>query len=241
MILDCSSFESTKKSVIDIFKTNEQQLLDILGAIDSSIVSYSLLRELLYEEVCNELGEPTCDIDVIWFHATRVEEIELIFEHGILTKTKARELIEPRLNKLSKGFIHYGGNPFEESQAAGDEFGVHDEGPFAFLIRHTAINPPQDIHNYHDVPELIENISGELLGENYRLLVDRFKELAEPYVVSFIIKQNGSELSRALLYLKLVIDDVPDQEAADSANTFFNSRGVIVTPDKIISVEKITT
>lgn len=70
MFLDCSSFESTKDSVIDIFNTSEETLFEILRTIDPFDSNYEPPDEVLYENVCAALGFPNCDIDVIWFHGT---------------------------------------------------------------------------------------------------------------------------------------------------------------------------
>jgi hypothetical protein len=237
MFLDCSSFESTKNSVIDIFNTSEETLFEILRTVDPFGSNYEPPDEVLYKNVCAALGVPNCDIDVIWFHGTRVENVDLIHERGLLTKTKAREFIEPRLKELAVGLESFGENPYQLSLSGKD--GPHDEGPFAFLIRSVAIYAPASNHNYLDAPELVEDIAGILLGQNCETLVDRFKEITKPCIVSFVAEQKGYELSAALWYLKLVVDGDSDLEAANSANTFFDSEGVNIAPDRIQKVELI--
>ena len=117
--------------------------------------------------------------------------------------------------------------------------GDHDEGPFAFLMRDIAIHAPSPNHNYLDSPEMVEDFSGTLLGENYSQLVNSFKEISTPCLVSFTSESKGYEVPQALLYLKLVEDGETHFEAASSANTFFDSGNVIVSPDRIKFVEII--
>ncbi|WP_206360714.1 hypothetical protein, partial [Vibrio sp. F13] len=62
---------------------------------------------------------------------------------------------------------------------------VNDEGPFAFLIRCVAIEAPGSNHSYTHTPEMVEDIAGSLLGENYEQLVQRFRDITNPFIVSF--------------------------------------------------------
>ena len=237
MILDCSSYESTKKSLLDIFCTTEEKLASVLQSINPLESSYKPAEQVLYDEACYILGHPKGNISVVWFHGTRTEDSSLFYKLGILTKSKARKFIEPRLKVLSEGIESFGSNPFSMSLSGKQE--AHDEGPFAFLIRDIAIHAPSPNHNYLDAPEMIEDIAGTLLGENYSQLVSRFKETSAPCLVSFISNSKGYELPQALLYLKLVEDGESHFEAASSANTFFDSENVVVSPNRIKSVELI--
>jgi hypothetical protein len=237
VILDCSSYESTKKSILDIFSTTEEKLASVLQSISPFESSYKPAEEVLYDETCDILGHPKDNIIVVWFHGTRTEDESLFQKLGILTKSEARKFIEPRLKELSKGMERFGSNPF--SMSLFGKQGDHDEGPFAFLIRDVAIYAPSPNHNYLDAPEMIEDIAGALLGENYSQLVNRFKEISTPCLVSFTSESKGYELPHALLYLKLVEDGETHFEAASSANTCFDSENVIVSPDRIKSVEII--
>lgn len=237
MILDCSNYESTKKSLLDIFSTNEEELAPVLQSINPFESIYKPAEEVLYNEACDILGDPKDNISVVWFHGTRTEDVSLFNKLGILTKSEARKFIEPRLKELSEGMNSFGSNPFLMSISG--KQGDHDEGPFAFLIRDVAIHAPSPNHNYLDSPEMVEDIAGALLGENYSQLVDRFKEISDPCLVSFTSEAKGYEVPKALLYLKLVEDGETHFEAASSANTFFDSENVIISPDRIKSVEII--
>ena len=237
MTLDCSSYESTRKSLLDIFSTTEEKLNSVLQSINPFEISCKSPEKALYDEACDILGHPKGNISVVWFHGTRIEDESLFYELGILTKSKAKKFIEPRLKELSEGMESFGANPF--SMSLSGKQGDHDEGPFAFLFRDIAIHAPSPNHNYLDAPEIVEDIAGTLLGENYSQLVSRFKETSTPCLVSFISDSKGYEVPQALFYLKLVEDGEPHFEAASSANTFFDSENIIVSPDRIKSVELI--
>lgn len=238
MLLDCSSYESTKISLANIFNTTEERLVSALKALRPFESVCQPPEDILYDNVCGIFGAPRDDISILWFHGTRTDNEKLFYEHGILNKSKARKHIEPRLIAMSKGLKSSGCNPFSVSLSG--KQGVHDEGPFAFLIREVAIQAPVPYHNYLDAPEMVEDIAGTLLGENYLQLVDRFKEITSPCVVSFTSESKGDELPCALLYLKFIEDGDIDIEAASSANTFFDSEGVVVSPNRIQSVEFIS-
>lgn len=237
MILDCSNYESTKKSILDIFSTTEDKLASVLQSINPFESIYKPAEEVIYEEACDILGHPKDKVGVVWFHGTRTEDASLFNKLGILTKSEARKFIEPRLKELSEGMERFGSNPF--SMSISGKQGDHDEGPFAFLMRDVAIHAPSPNHNYLDSPEMVEDIAGTLLGENYSQLVNSFKEISAPCLVSFTSESKGYEIPQALLYLKLVEDGETHFEAASSANTFFDSENVVVSPDRIKSVEII--
>lgn len=235
MILDCSNYASTRKSILDIFSANEDKLTSFLQSINPFESSHKPAEEVLYDKACDIFGNPKGNISVIWFHGTRTEDASLFNKLGILTKSEARKLIEPRLKELSEDMESVGSNPFSTSISG--KQGIHDEGPFAFLFRDIAIHAPSPNHNYLESPEMVEDIAGTLLGENYSQLVNRFREISSPCLVSFTSESKGYEVPQALLYLKLVEDGETHFEAASSANIFFDSENVTVSPDRIKFVE----
>jgi hypothetical protein len=237
MILDCSSYESSKLSLANIFNTTEERLLSTLRSLDPYKHNYLPPEDALYSSVCDAFSEPENDLSILWFHGTRVLDKNVFYKQGILPKSEARKLLEPRLKEMAGGLKHSGSNPFALSLFG--KAGPQDEGPFAFLIRDVVIQAPAPHHNYLDAPEMVEDIAGTLLGDNYIQLVARFKEITQPCIVSFLSVSKGYELPHALMYLKLVGDGETDIEAASSANTCFDSEGAIVFPENIQSVEFI--
>jgi len=237
MILDCTSHESTKASLIQIFNTTEEKLTSTLKSLSIYNSDDQSPEEVTYSSICDAFGAPSDEVSVIWFHGTRVEDEKHIYHQGILPKSSARQFIEPRLNELAKGLESSGENPFALSILG--KQGPHDEGPFAFLFRNVAIHAPGFNRSYTNVPEMVEDISGSLLGENYKQLVKRFQEVSKPCVVSFLSESKGYELPHALYYLKLVEDGELELEAGSAANTFFDSEGRIISSDRIQAIELI--
>lgn len=236
MELDCSSPATAVTSLAEIFDTTEAGLLSLLDSA-SSFNGHDSPENVIYDQVCERFGPPGSSLKVTWFHGTRVEDHRLFLERGILPKTAAREIIEPRLKELAKDLVAAGDNPFSLSMMG--KQGEHDEGPFAFLIRDVAIHAPGGQHNYLQSPEAVEDISGALLGRNCDALINRFKAITKPYLIMFTADPQGHEIPCALFYVKLVNDGHHSIEAADGANTCFCGNGRVIPPDQIRSIEQI--
>lgn len=238
MILDCSSYESVTRSLCDAFNTTEDVLISVLESVENDkLIDYYTLEKNVELAVREKLGEPDRELEILWFHGTRVEDHNSFYEQGILTKSLVKEPLAQRLTSLASGLEKSGSHPFPISISGKN--GEHDEGPFAFLIRIVAIHVPGFNHNYTDAPELVEDIAGSLLGKNYRELVSRFKEIAQPYLVSFTAKPRGNEVFKALFFLKLMLDGETELDAGDSANTFFNANAEVVLPHRIKNIEHL--
>lgn len=236
MILDCSSYDSAKESIAAIFDIEEESLISLLSPLSPYDGDRSP-EDFLYDSMCEAFGEPCDDMSVLWFHGTRVEDESLFYERGILPKSLAREFIEPRLRQLSEGLESIGSNPFAVSISG--KQGPHDEGPFAVLIKDVAIHAPGSYHSYVEVPEMVEDIAGCLLGENYGQLVGIYQELASPYVVSFLADAQGYELPNALFFIKRVMDGETENDAGSAANTCFDAEGEVIQPEAIQHIDPL--
>ena len=235
MILDCSCPESAKKSLSKIFNTTEEQLISAIRSVRLYDSDYQQHRDIIYSHICEIFGTPCGAVQITWFHGTRVEDECLFYKNGILPKSIVKCFLEPRLKELAEGLEHSGENPFSTSLFW--KQGPHDEGPFAFLIKDVAIHAPEFTHSYLDTPEMVEDIAGILLGNNYVQLVNRFKEVTNPFIVSFTSESKGSELPYALRYLKLIEDGYNLIDAASAANACYCSDGKTIPPEKIQDVE----
>jgi hypothetical protein len=240
MILDCSSYDSVKSSLCDAFHTTEDVLISVLKSVENNgKIDYYTLEQNVELVLQEKLGEPDSVLEVLWFHGTRVEDHNSFYEHGVLTKSLAKDQLMPRLSSLASGIEKTGSHPFALSMSGKN--GDHDEGPFAFLIKTVAIQAPGSNHNYTDAPELVEDIAGTLVGQNYQELVSRFQEITQPYIISFTAKPRGNEVFKAVFFLKLMLDGEPELEAGNTANTFFNSNAEVISPNRIKSIEHLKT
>lgn len=235
-ILDCSSFESARKSVAAIFGIDDTKLMDFLKSIEF-LPAAEEFTKFIYSKVCSEFGAPINHHHTVWFHGTRALNAESFNVKGILPKSAAREHVESILLPLAVGIEKIGKNPFSLSLVGKQT--KADEGPFAVLIKDAAVYATGCAHSYIDAPEMVEDIAGSLLGTNYIHLVKRFQEITKPYVVSFIEQAETYELRHAVWYLYLIASGEDIIESASSANTCFDAAGHVVKPEKIRAIQEL--
>jgi hypothetical protein len=234
--LDCSSYESAKESVSTIFEIDESELSEFLKSIQS-LPTEEEYTEYIYKVFCNKFGPPKGHSHTIWFHGTRTNNIESFKKEGILPKSDSIERVRSALITLSDGLEKVGENPFSMSLAG--KQAIIDEGPFAVLIKDVAIHAPGFAHSYIETPEIVEDIAGALFGTNYIHLVERFKAISKPYIISFSEKACDYELRHAVWYLYLVESGEDKIDSSGSASTCFDSRGSKIPPEKIKTIEEI--
>ncbi len=238
-ILDCSNQDRACSSVCEIFNTDEPTLTSILKTLNPYQNHIYKPEEYIYTKICEALGSPESKIQAMWFHGTRTNNINSFHTKGILPKSAIKEDIEATLISLSSGIEKKGANQFSFSTQGKQN--PSDEGPFAVLFKEVAIHAPGMNHSYIETPEMVEDIAGSLLGENYHQLVALYKSITQPYVITFIGSAGHNELSLALWYLHSIVAGDPSIEAAERANTSFNSSGITIPPSRIIKAELIET
>ncbi|MCB2387322.1 hypothetical protein [Thalassolituus alkanivorans] len=191
--------------------------------------------EFIYGKVCEVFGEPDLEIETIWFHGTRTDSIESFKTRGILSKSYVKNNIESKVKSLAVGVFPKGNNPFSTSIQSKDS--TLDEGPYAVLFKEVALYSPGSSHSYITCPEIVEDLAGSVVGENYKEIVDRYYSATKPYIIAFRMEAGRDELARALWYLHSMADGDSSIEAAELANTCFNSNGVAINPERIVSYE----
>lgn len=245
-MLDCSTYSSAKKSLSAIFGVDEAVLIGFLRSIVESTEKQKqqasdpekILDPNIYQALCGQFGEPENHTHTMWFHGTRTDDITSFKTRGILTRSRALELLRPILSELAVGLTKTGENPFQMSISAKQGNIIHD-GPYGFLIKDAAINKHGFFHSFCNRPEAIEEIAGELLGENWGLLMQRFQFITKPYVVSFWAEAGKSELADAATYLYRVEDGGDVIMASGESFGCFNSSGEIICPNRIVAIEEI--
>lgn len=237
MILDCSDQNTAWSTVCKILNTDESTLTSLLKPLNPYEHHTYKPEEYIYKKICDALGSSRPEIKTMWFHGTRTNDIASFHTRGILPKSAIKKEIEPALISLSSGIERKGNNQF--SMSIQGKQTPADEGPFAVLFKEVAVHAPGFNHSYIDIPEMIEDIAGTLLGENYDKLVTRYRSITKPYVVTFVGEAGQHELSLALWYLHSIVDGDPPVEAADRANTCFNSNGITIDPLRIVRTELI--
>ena len=147
-------------------------------------------------------------------------------------------MVEPRLRSLLQtlgtGLERRGSSQFATSKT----FKPAHEGPFGMLCRTAVVGPAGLNGSYIFRPELVDDIAGELLGENFRALTDRFANESDPCVVHFVGPPTESTLKKALRYVyETQIEGCNDVESATSSNACFDGGGEIISPSRILKIE----
>ena len=237
MILDCSSIETTKKSLCEIFDTTEQKLLSVLASVENY---YSKNRGILEFEVdnaiFNEIGDPKEGIKTLWFHGTRAQDPKSFWTKGLLPRNEMYEEIEDYLYSLSHGLKRFGKSRCINGFTTKND--IKDEGPYGALFKRvTKIGKP--FHDYTEEPEIVRDLSDMWLGENAEQLIKRYRDGTSPYVVSFLVESAEEDLLKALLFLKFLKDGVSECNAYYLARPFNSFKGIKIHPNQIVAVEKL--
>ncbi|MCJ8170913.1 hypothetical protein [Atopomonas sediminilitoris] len=235
--LDCSTHESAKFSASQIFNTDETTLIKALKTINPYQDTSQSPSAHIYQQIHLKLGAPIDEFNTVWFHGTRVDNPASFYQDGILPKSAVKPKLEATLISLADDLTHSGSNPFSLSLAGKQT--EADEGPFAVLFKDIAIHAPGANHSYIEAPEMVEDIAGSLLGENYHLLVERYQKITQPYIVSFVEQSAGYELPCVLWYLHLIEDGETLIDSASIANTCFNAGGKLIEPKQIHKIERV--
>lgn len=244
MILDCSSHESIKESLSSIYNTTEERLLSVLSGIEcNEDTDIQYLKDEIDYLVWDEIGEPSGDVKTLWFHGTRVQEPKSFWEKGILLRSEVYVEIEDFLRNLSYGMEKYGQSRYANSFATKND--INDEGPYAFLFKSIPLlvkskSIKSGIHDFTTAPEIVEDLSGRILGANEDQLIEKFLKNTSPCIVSFVAASRDKDLLNALLFLKLIEDGKSEPEAIsiveDNTRSF---KGVKIHPNQIVDVEKL--
>ncbi len=115
-MLDCSTYSSAKKSLSAIFGVNEVVLIGCLRSIVESTEKQKqqasdpekILDPNIYQALCEKFGEPKNHTHTMWFHGTRTDDIASFKTRGILTRSRALELLRPILSELAVGLTKQG-------------------------------------------------------------------------------------------------------------------------------------
>lgn len=232
--LDCTSTESAFESVSAILGIDSDGLREILQSV-GAIPRENEPKAFVSQKVFSKISPPACSMSSIWFHTTRVINPDSFTTEGIHPKSVMYLKIYSLLKQLSQGMKSFGDYP--NSLSANAKESINDEGPFAFLFRSVAVNAPGFNHAYHKSPEIVEDIAGLLLGANYKELVEKYKVISQPCLVTFHAKAENYVLESAIWYTYLIAIGHNVLEAAESANTCFDGKGISVPPKDVINVQ----
>lgn len=233
LMLNCESPDAALNSLGKILGVGPSTLLDRLRSttINDSVLASEVEERLAAEFLLETVG---LEFAVCWFHGARLHRSHTLLTEGLLPTHMVEPRLQDLLQSLSVGLERIGGNPFAISKNAKPL----QEGPFGMLCRTAVLAPAGSNGSYIYRPELVDDIAGELLGDNYRTLTDRFASDSAPCVVHFLGPPTESTLKKALRYVyETQIEGRDDVESAASASACFDGGGESIPPERIIKLE----
>lgn len=235
--LNCESPISALNSLAAILEMTPATLLDRMRPIEIGSDDYT--DEVEQKLAARFLADTTVlDFSVLWFHGTRLHRDHTLMTEGLLPAHMVESRLRACLQQLSAGLERQGESPFATSKT----YKPSNEGPFGMLCRTAVVAPSGCNGNYICRPELVDDIAGELLGENYQELTERFGRESASYVVHFEALPTDVTLKRALRYVyETLIEGREDIKSAASSNAYFYGGGEPVPPGRILKIEPFPT
>lgn len=233
LLLSCEAPVSALKSLAEILAITPATLLDELRAVEiGSDVYVEDVEKKLADRFL--VGKAIPSFFVRWFHGARLHQSHTLMTDGLLPAHMMEPRLRSCLQSLCEGLERRGYSPFGISKS----FKPKNEGPFGMLCR-TAVAKPAGLNgNYICCPELVDDIAGELLGENYQALTQRFSRESSPCVIHFAGVPNATTLTRALRYAhETLIQGCDEIESAASSCEYFDGGGEPVPPGMILKIE----
>lgn len=233
LLLTCETPASALQSLANILTTTPETLLEELRAVE--IGCDDLIGDVEQKLADRLLVSRTLpSFTVRWFHGTRLHQNHTLMTDGLLPAHMMKGRLRDCLQSLCEDLERRGDSPVGASKS----FKPQNEGPFGMLCRTAVVSPAGLNGRYICRPELVDDIAGELLGENYRALTERFSIESTPCVIHFAGLPKATTLARALRYVyETLIEGLDDIESAASSCEYFDGGGVPVPPDRILQIE----
>lgn len=233
LMLNCETPDSALSSLSEILGVAPIMLLD---SLQSTAINADDLTDEVEQKLADKFLTEAMELDfsVCWFHGARLHRGHTLWTEGLLPTHMVEPRLRALLQSLSVGLERQGKNSFSSSRT----FKPKCEGPFGMLCRTAVVKPAGCNGSYVFRPELVDDIAGELLGDNFRSLTDRFASESDPCVIHFEGPPTESTLKKALRYVyDTRIDARDDVESAASSNAFFDGGGEAIPPGRILKLE----
>jgi hypothetical protein len=229
--LDCSSEDSLFKSLAEIYTMDVNELKNAIDKFKQTSDLDDFQKHAVAQAEAM-LPTPTKPAYTLWHHASRVKDTNSFYRNGVMTKANMSNELFEMLVQLSDGLTKEGELPNKASVSS--KFNIIDEGPFAFLFE-----DPKSSHNFHEAPEIVEDIAGSLLGGNYMPLVELFKNETKPCTVTFQAPFEERELEKALFYVYMRRSGSSHLDASRDANVYYDAKGKAIKKEDVINVKLI--
>lgn len=248
-VLDCSSLSTTYASLESLLEMDRAQIREKLRhySVEDFLARDQVrpgtpLPDLVLDYVT--AGAPTWSPDfVTWFHATRVLP-STSFSEGLLPLPQRVEPTRALLQSLIPSCLGNGFKPSSDwsngrdqgGKAHGLKMGLHrDWGPDAFLVRDAIFRRDPLFHDYLNLPELVEDLAGILVGDRRPELLECFRAVTRPCIVTFRSHKPRPDTVRPALYYAYSAEW--RLEFGIEANTCYSGDGDAISAEDILDVE----
>jgi hypothetical protein len=175
LLLNCETPVSALHSLAGILTTTPETLLEELRAVEIGCADLTGdVEQKLEDQLLASRTLPR--FSVRWFHGTRLHQNHTLMTDGLLPAHMMKERLRDCLQSLCEGLERRGYSPVGTSIS----FKPQNEGPFGMLCRTAVVSPAGNNGHYICRPELVDDIAGELLGENYRALPPHHRRASMP-------------------------------------------------------------
>jgi hypothetical protein len=223
VVLDCASYQTALVSLSRVFGVSD--LVDHIRRFsaqtpdDTDLVGRTR-GEALFAFLSDLHGAPAMPGRTRWFHATRVPR-DTDFSDGLLPRSLALPRVWRCLGTLAREWISSDEwQKFEKdyprraptASASHMWLGASADGPYAFLVRHHALNAC--VIGHRDflalLPEGVEDICRTFDGEPDGRLRKGYLRMTAPCVVTFTVDGSDEKcLAGALGYLEACVSGRP--------------------------------
>jgi hypothetical protein len=247
-VLDCESYESSLKSICDLYEATAADVTGFLWAVDldkehekrmTSVSPRDPLTDLF--ESC--FGLPTRAFhQVHWFHLTRVPRgtdfAEGILPLHLVLKTIWQTVISIPTDARTKANLQ----KLEKKGLPDNFYGLKTQspthsGPYAVLVRESAFHArSMGNHNYLAFPEIIEDICNGYQKEFGERIHERIATALKPCIVKFeTAEEDGNRLVTPVL--SYCWHKVHNQKLGSGTHHDYNAGGIAIPNAAIRRVE----
>jgi len=248
-VLDCESYESSLKSICDLYGVNPDDAVKFLLGVDFS-EEHQRERyiskappDYLTDSFHSQFGSPTQAWDTVcWFHLTRAPA-NADFSEGILPLHLAldkiwRTLISTASDPLRKANLEKlrdNGVPDHLYQMK-TESRIHS-GPYAMLVKESAFHSrSMGNHDYLEFPEIIEDICNGYQTEFGDPIHQEISKALRKCIVKFEVPPESRDdlITPSLFYCWC---KAHNEELGLAANTCYDGKGAAIPYAAIRRIE----
>lgn len=245
MTLDCESLDTCIFSLANILTLPSITIIRTLAEIDlediyASSNTFDDPNTFLLKYFKENHHVTTDFTSSYWFHNSRVKK-GTDFKDGILPLNLILKEITTFIDTLAETIEPLQvDNPVSSNSNSGYHFATKTMdrihwGPYAYLVRQTAIKTPDMFHDYLKIPEIVEDYIGCKYQSICKQLEKKYFDNTISCIVKFQMFKNDEHLiGKALYYVYLTLRG---EELDINSNTCYDGNAEIINANCISKIE----